>query len=133
MTVRTDEDEFQIEMQIHLVSSHCGHKKEDSELFVRSESHILLMCKTPTVLNVEYLFFYVELLCFWVGPINLEPNTSRRIWYTTWCCDALSCVTTLLAASSQTFWSCMPNGGISFALASRTPHTVESDTPQSWM
>jgi hypothetical protein len=44
-------------MQIHLASSHCGHKKEDSELFVRSESHILLMYKTPTVLNVEYLFF----------------------------------------------------------------------------
>jgi hypothetical protein len=57
-------------------------------------------------------FFDVELLCFWVGPINLELNTSRRIWYTMWCCDALSCVTTSLAASGLTFWSCMPNGGI---------------------
>jgi hypothetical protein len=55
------------------------------------ESHYLLMYKIPSVLNVEYLFFDVdvELLCFWVGPINLEPNTSRRIWYTMWCCDAL--------------------------------------------
>jgi hypothetical protein len=57
-------------------------------------------------------FFDVELLCFWVGPINLEPNISRRIWYTMWCCDALSCVTTSLAASGLTFRSCMPNGGI---------------------
>jgi hypothetical protein len=38
------------------------------------------MYKIPTVLNVEYLFFDAELLCFWVGPINLELNTSRRIW-----------------------------------------------------
>jgi hypothetical protein len=65
------------------------------------------MYKIPTVLNVEYLYFCVELLCFWVGPINVEPNTSRRIWYSMWCCDALSCVTTSLAASGLTFRSCM--------------------------
>jgi hypothetical protein len=68
------------------------------------------MYMRPTVLNVECLFFYVELHCFWVGPINLEPNTSRRIWYTAWRRNALSCVTISLAASGLTFWSCMPNG-----------------------
>jgi hypothetical protein len=78
------------------------------------------MYMRPTVLNVEYLFFDVELLCFWVGPIILEPNTSWRIWYTTWCCDALSGVTTSLAASGLTFRSCMQNGGISFAHTPRS-------------
>jgi hypothetical protein len=62
------------------------------------------------------------LLCFWVGPINLESNTSRRIQYMMWCYDALSHVTTSLAASGLSFRSCVPNEGISFAL---TPRSLE--------
>jgi hypothetical protein len=83
------------------------------------------MYMRPTVLNVEYLFFWCEATMFWVGPINLEPNTSQRIWYRMWCCDALYCVTMLLAASGLTFRSCMPNGGISDVSAF-------AHTPRSW-
>jgi hypothetical protein len=78
-----------------------------------------LMYRIPTVLNVERLFFDVKLQCFGWDPINLELNTSRRIQYKMWCCDALSCVTTKLAASGLTFPSCVPS---SFA---RTPRSWE--------
>jgi hypothetical protein len=83
-------------------------------------------------------FFDVELLCFWVGPINLEPNTSHRIWYTMWCCDALSCVTTSLAAPGLTFRSCMQNGGIELCAHPTqlrvTRHRVGcDDTQKRWV
>ena len=112
-------------------------KKEDSELFVRVNTYWCtnkyLQC---WMLNTYFLFFDVELLCFLVGPINLEPNTRRRIWYTMRCCDALSCVTMLLAASGLTFRSCMPNGGISFGAHSTllrvTHHRVGYDDTQKW-
>ncbi len=70
----------------------------------------------------SYTVIRLVVVFFCVGPINLELNTSRRIQYMMWCYDALLCVTTLLAASSLSFRSCVPNGGISFA---RTPLSWE--------
>jgi hypothetical protein len=49
-----------------------------------------------------------------------EPKTQRRIWYTMRCFDALSRVTTSLAAWGLTFQSCMTNGGISFTHTPRS-------------
>jgi hypothetical protein len=121
--VRTDEDKFQ-QLNWNAGSPRVKPldvKKKTVNFFWESQVTTYWCTKYLQCWMLNTYFFDVELLCFWVGPVDLEPNTSRRIWYMMWCCDALSCVTTSLAASGQIFRSCMPNGGISF-----------THTPRSW-